>query len=305
MKHLSLKILVTNSKLNLFSRNLKNTGILEGTPTFKDINSSPTNKQTRNPSRYIEFVTELKKLTSECTFDVLKDSLIKDMIICGVIDNGLRERMLREPQVDLKKAVELRKAAEQTKLHAKQTAKDMGKRVENANKYEKKRVENAKKYEKKRVQSSRPPASGDSGQLFRNCKFCAGTHQRGNCPAYSQKCNKCHRKNHFARCRRQKVDNISDNHNNPPDFSDDSDFRLESVILSDSDALSDYQEVLQVDKVSSDIATGRSSVTLNSGSEDVLFKIDTEAKVNVLSKHIYNKLVIKTTSRPQDQDHIH
>ena len=41
-------------------------------------------------------------------------------------------------------------------------------------------------------------------------------------------------------------------------------------------------------------------MTLNSGSQDILFKIDTRAQVNVLPKHIYNKLLprpkIKTMS---------
>ena len=41
-------------------------------------------------------------------------------------------------------------------------------------------------------------------------------------------------------------------------------------------------------------------MTLNSGSQDIIFKIDTRAQVNVLPKHIYNKLVprpkIKTMS---------
>ena len=41
-----------------------------------------------------DFVTELKKLSADCAFDTLKDSLIKDMIICGGSDHGLRERML-------------------------------------------------------------------------------------------------------------------------------------------------------------------------------------------------------------------
>ena len=108
-----------------------------------------TYRQTDRQS-FTDFVTELNKLSCECAFDVLKDSRIKDMIICGVIDNGLRE-----PQIDLKKAVELGQAAEQTKLHAKQIANDMEKRVENVN-----------KYKKKRVNSSRAQASRNSGQLF-------------------------------------------------------------------------------------------------------------------------------------------
>ncbi len=39
------------------------------------------------------------------------------MIICGISDNALRERMLREPNINLQKAVELGQASEQTKLH--------------------------------------------------------------------------------------------------------------------------------------------------------------------------------------------
>ena len=43
-----------------------------------------------------DFVTELKKLSSECEFDNLQDSLIKDMIVCGTKDNSLCERFLQE-----------------------------------------------------------------------------------------------------------------------------------------------------------------------------------------------------------------
>ena len=52
------------------------------------------------------------------------------MIICGVYDNALRERMLREPDNNLKKATELiGQAAEQTKLHAKQLSDDTDRSV--------------------------------------------------------------------------------------------------------------------------------------------------------------------------------
>ena len=38
-----------------------------------------------------DFVTELKKLSSECEFETLHDSFIRDMIVCGTNDNSLRE----------------------------------------------------------------------------------------------------------------------------------------------------------------------------------------------------------------------
>ena len=36
--------------------------------------------------------------------------------------------------------------------------------------------------------------------MIKHCKFCAGGHPHGRCAAFGQKCNKCHRKNHFAKC---------------------------------------------------------------------------------------------------------
>ena len=47
------------------------------------------------------------------------------MIICGINDKALRERMLREPKIGLKKAIELGQAAEQTKQHAIQLSNQM------------------------------------------------------------------------------------------------------------------------------------------------------------------------------------
>ena len=45
---------------------------------------------------FSEFVTELKNLSDDCDLGTLKESLIKDMIICGINDDKLRERCLRE-----------------------------------------------------------------------------------------------------------------------------------------------------------------------------------------------------------------
>ena len=65
-------------------------------------------------------MTQLKKLSSDCEFGELKNSLIKDIIVIGVIDDSWRERMLREPNLTLEKAIALRQFAEQTKIHTKE-----------------------------------------------------------------------------------------------------------------------------------------------------------------------------------------
>ena len=46
-------------------------------------------------------MTQLKKLSSDCEFGELKNSLIKDIVVIGVTDNSMRERILREPNLTL------------------------------------------------------------------------------------------------------------------------------------------------------------------------------------------------------------
>ena len=41
---------------------------------------------------FSDFLTELKKLSDECEFENLKDSLVKDMIICGITKRTSSER---------------------------------------------------------------------------------------------------------------------------------------------------------------------------------------------------------------------
>ena len=67
-----------------------------------------------------DFVTELKKRSSECEFGDLTPSLTKDMIVCGITDNPLRERLLRDADLTLEKAIAAGHAAEETKRHAKE-----------------------------------------------------------------------------------------------------------------------------------------------------------------------------------------
>ena len=67
-----------------------------------------------------EFMTQLKTLSSDCDFGELKNSLIKDIVVIGVTDDSLRERMLREPNSTLDRAIALGQSAEQTKIHAKE-----------------------------------------------------------------------------------------------------------------------------------------------------------------------------------------
>ena len=66
------------------------------------------------------FVAKLTKSSSECQFDNLQDSLIKDMIVCDTKLNSLRERLPRECDLTLSKAINAGHTAEETRKHARE-----------------------------------------------------------------------------------------------------------------------------------------------------------------------------------------
>lgn len=57
-------------------------------------------------------MTDLKKLSADCEFGELKESLIKDRIIAGIRDNSVKSRLLREDALTLERCVKLCQAAE-------------------------------------------------------------------------------------------------------------------------------------------------------------------------------------------------
>ena len=172
-----------------------------------------TYKQKEGQS-FHEIVIQLKRLSSDCEFSELKDSLIRDTIIIGVNDDRLRERMLREPDLDLSKTLLLGNSAEQTKKHVKELRQEVSE------------IYSIKSHSK----SSNNGRRTECSTMIEYCKDCGGSHKRGSCPAYGQTCNKCDKANHFSKvCLSKTVHNIqNDNH---VDTNDSSEFFLQSIEL--------------------------------------------------------------------------
>ena len=73
--------------------------------------------------KFHDFVTDLKKLSSESEFETLHDSLIKDMIVRSTNGNSLRQHLLRESELTLPKAIPAGHAAEEARKHAREMLK--------------------------------------------------------------------------------------------------------------------------------------------------------------------------------------
>ncbi len=59
-----------------------------------------------------QYVTDLRTKAKSCEFGTLCDSLIRDRIVCGIIDDKLRARLLREGDLTLQKAIDICRANE-------------------------------------------------------------------------------------------------------------------------------------------------------------------------------------------------
>ncbi len=60
------------------------------------------------------YVTDLKHKAKDCEFADLTDSLIRDRIVCGIKDDNVRARLLREADLTLEKAIDTCRANEIT-----------------------------------------------------------------------------------------------------------------------------------------------------------------------------------------------
>ena len=70
------------------------------------------NQQTGEP--IYQYVTDLKIKAPLCEFDKLHDNLIHNQIVCNIICDKTRGRLIREGDITLQKAVDICRAAEGT-----------------------------------------------------------------------------------------------------------------------------------------------------------------------------------------------
>ena len=233
----------------------------------------------------------------------LKDELVRDIIICGLADNRLRECLLRDPGLTLEKTIELGQAAEETKRHMKEMHHD-SKSVDSLNR------SRPSKGARKKVSSSKNKSDRQE-EIIAKCKFCVGQHKRGQCPAYNKRCNNCQKLNHFAKCcTRPKLRTIK---HVDADSSSEDESELEFFIGS-IQATEEPSEIAEIKELSETEVVHDSacqdedveifaienytpgtdwSMNLETNGSDVTYKLDTGAQVNVMPKSEYLKLIRK------------
>ena len=219
------------------------------------------------------FVTDLRRRAEYCDFGAIKDSLIRDQIVVGINDPKLRERLLRETDLTLEKAVTLCRIKEQSKEKSKIFISPT---TQTGN------IDGVKKGE--------PPVdtvkskNENSGRIMK-CKFCATVHDRGNCPAYAVTCPKCNERNHYARCRFKSKNGTEER-------------RVRHVEVEEHES-NELLEGLCIEEIQGSTRRNiQSDLLVND--IPVSFKLDTGAEYNVISLGLANELnaQVQPTSMP-------
>lgn len=147
------------------------------------------------------FLTGLKKHSKTCDFGALQDSLVKDRLVCGIIDNTTRERLLREEDLTLEKAVKVCKAAELVKERSRElqasssvihTVNKNGSARPKTQRVSTKAQAQAtgRAYQQSTARGTTSQANKGHGELSQrvkekhHCRRCDNWHVSGKCPAY-------------------------------------------------------------------------------------------------------------------------
>ena len=63
------------------------------------------NRRSQLPNESVEqFITEVHRMADSCEFGVMKDQLVRDRLVVGILDSALSERLQMEPDLTLDKA---------------------------------------------------------------------------------------------------------------------------------------------------------------------------------------------------------
>jgi hypothetical protein len=218
--------------------------------------------------RMDNFVSELKRLSLTCEFGELRDSLIRDRIVGGVLSDELRGELLKKPGLTLQSAHDYCRTYEASEAQKCRFGKFTG-GISNVSPVI--QESGLKPKDKKYIQPL--------------CKFCALKHSfsnPANCPAYKKRCRKCQKEGHFARVCVKKNSRVDVVHKNASDEENDLDNGVHAYFTS-----------IEIECLSNKKRSKQSMINVKIGKQNVRMKADTGAEATVIPYHLYQKITRK------------
>ena len=243
-------------------------------------------RQTQSPGESIDtFVTSLRLKAQSCDFGSQEESMIRDRIVLGCPDHRLQERLLREPDLTLAKALAICRAAESTKEQLRDIAGTAS-------------VHQVKSGRDKPSSSHRHRSRGrgDKPDGQSSCGNCGRSHPPKSCPAYKQICKSCGKEGHFAKvCRSSRRRSLSRNRTLSASApSSPSSSSAVHVVHENHDTMFVGQLRIEACERSAQSCWWKQ---FNINRTNVSCKLDTGAEANVMSRSVFESLVSPATLR--------
>ena len=229
-----------------------------------------------------QFLTDIRLKCKSCNFGDISDSLIRDQIVIGILDFKVKERLLRETDLTLAKAIKICQAVETAQAQMKTFEKHdddhdaTGQTVHAVNRQNKNNRQWSKKNDKQNYKSEKHgPKSTSQQKYVKLCKRCGSTHGPNDCPAIGKTCFKCNGKNHYSHMCFTK-----------PSYAK---TRGIHAVEADTIQFSDPEEFF-VGSIESPGTKTEWITPLEVMNTLIPFKLDTGAQVNILPEQSYNSL---------------
>ena len=214
-----------------------------------------------------QYVTELRTKASTCEFGELCESLIRDRIVCGIVCDTMREKLLQKTYLSLQKAIDMCRASEFSKRQTKSITEESNS-VDYVNK---KATPRGKFPPKDRKEKDNQPKTSNGPP--KACKRCGRFHAPRKCPAFEKICQKCKNRNHFAsQCLSKNVHFVENN-------------QAAQLVVED-----EQLEELLIGQVQKDDHGQEWKASLQVNNNIIEFKLDTGAQANVIPSDVFNSL---------------
>ena len=221
------------------------------------------NRRVQKPGETVNtFIQDLYQIAEHCEYGTLRDDLIRDRIVVGVIDEALSDRLQMKSDLKLAEAVQMTRQAEARKDN-REIVRGDAKSLHSTSSVDS--VTRKHQPRKRKNTPKKPPsqATSTTAKHANTCKWCGHEqHFRRVCPAREAVCGKCKKVGHFQTVCQAKT--------------------IQEVVTSDTE--NPDPETLYLGEVKNDPNFWK--VNLDVHGHSTLFKIDTGAAVSVLSDQL-------------------
>ncbi|XP_075164707.1 uncharacterized protein LOC142237220 [Haematobia irritans] len=257
-----------------------------------------TRKQTNSES-IEEYITSLKNLSLSCEFGALREDLVKDIFICGLLPNfaNEKERLLREKGLTLEKAIQITRSITIAKESASQLQykENFVNALQKSSKSYQNRPNNTRINKPLNVPSSSSPSSSSyssskpssfrktsPSQSQQQCSRCGQLHKY-KCPAEKVNCHSCHNQGHYAKMCFFKSSQQHERMRTK---------RIFLLVLTQTEVRDNVEESKLSEVDSNAQLKNEWIIKVDVNKAKITFQVDTGAQANILSKTTANFLIL-------------